>query len=424
MLNIDNFNYESPLTILFQRVSVIVTDLLLLYGVQEVSNIFHKTYHESLVFGFLSLCNIGLLLVDHIHFQYNGILTGILLLSIANVMKSNIHVLAGATWFAILLNLKHIYLYIAPSFIVWLLKWYCLRSNQFFTRLIQLGIIVLAVTAISFGPFIHQLPQVLSRLFPFKRGLVHAYWAANVWSLYVGLDKILTVVWKQLGWLSSMHVQTATMTGGLVQESSLTVLASPTPLVTFIATICSMLPALIILFSKKRENLKKENMVRCLVICALSSFMFGWHVHEKAILTAIIPLGILATTNKADAKLFLLLSSTGHAAILPLLFPENLIIFKIGILVMYIMTVFLCLKNLFHSSLLYIHEWIYVLILPLISLYETVFHTICFGKKLPFFPLALTSCYCSIGILYCWIIYYYTYYTDYQLEKVRLEKKD
>ncbi len=70
------------------------------------------------------------------------------------------------------------------------------------TNLLSLANIVIAVFVVSFGPFIlmGQMPQLLMRLFPFKRGLNHAYWAPNGWALVTAADRVI---------LQSEHLITA-----------------------------------------------------------------------------------------------------------------------------------------------------------------------------------------------------------------------
>jgi alpha-1,3-glucosyltransferase len=200
--------------------------------------------------------NTGLLIVDHIHFQYNGMLFGFLLLSIAKLKQGS--VLSGAFWFAVLLNLKHIYLYVAPAYIVYLFRKYCFKSgvtgwvppiSSFLpVNLMKLGIIVTAVFGVSFGPFIAlgQLDQVLSRLFPFKRGLTHAYWAPNFWALYNFADKIAIKIGSYFGLSMSSVAREAALTAGIVGDDEHSMLPSITPLLTIMLTVLSMLVSLVI----------------------------------------------------------------------------------------------------------------------------------------------------------------------------------
>ena len=78
MLEVSNLEYKSFATLAFQRVSVIVSDLVLAGGVVVAAsnvklpmgrNVGHGSEATRNHLGLLVLTNAGLLMVDHIHFQ-------------------------------------------------------------------------------------------------------------------------------------------------------------------------------------------------------------------------------------------------------------------------------------------------------------------------------------------------------------------
>ncbi|XP_065739302.1 dolichyl pyrophosphate Glc1Man9GlcNAc2 alpha-1,3-glucosyltransferase isoform X6 [Phocoena phocoena] len=371
MLNVRNLNYSSSRTLLFQRFSVIFTDTLFVYAVHECCKCIdgkkagrELTEKPKFILSVLLLWNFGLLIVDHIHFQYNGFLSGLMLLSIARLFQKRHK--EGAFLFAVLLHFKHIYLYVAPAYGVYLLRSYCftankpdgsIRWNSFsFLRLISLGLIVFLVSALSLGPFLalNQLPQVFSRLFPFKRGLCHAYWAPNFWALYSALDKVLSIIGPR-------------------------------------------------------------GFLRCLILCALSSFLFGWHVHEKAILLAVLPMSLLSVGKAGDASIFLILTTTGHYSLFPLLFTAPELPIKILLMLLFTIYSVSSLKTLFRKEkpLFNWMETFYLLGLgPLEVFCEFVFPFTSWKLKYPFIPLLLTSVYCAVGITYAWFKLYVSVLTD------------
>lgn len=60
-----------------------------------------------------------------------------------------------------------------------------------------------------------------------------------------------------------------------------------------------------------------------LTLCGYASFLFGWHVHEKAILLVIVPFSLLCLKDRRYLGAFRPLAVSGHVSLFPLLFTAH-----------------------------------------------------------------------------------------------------
>ncbi|KAL9532079.1 Dolichyl pyrophosphate Glc1Man9GlcNAc2 alpha-1,3-glucosyltransferase [Sphaerulina musiva] len=422
MLDVQNLGYDSWQTIYFQRATVIVTEFVLIYALSlYISSAPVGEKKQSHAAAISILLSPGLLIIDHIHFQYNGTMYGILILSIVLARHRPHGLLLSGIVFMALLCLKHIYLYLAPAWFVYLLRVYCLGPRSIFEikwfNCIKLGIGILVVIAAAFGPFaiesLDQLPQIMSRLFPFSRGLCHAYWAPNVWAMYSFSDRVLIYLAPYLKLPVNADAMNS-VTRGLVGDTSFAVLPDIPPRLTFILTLGAQIPGLIKLFLLPTW----DNFVATITLCGYASFLFGWHVHEKAILLVILPFSLLALKDRRFLGAFRPLAVAGHVSLFPLLFTAMefpvKVVYTITWLVVFLMSfdqlapasekprVFLFDR----FSLLYI-----AVAIPLIA-YCSFLHHLAFGAKYEFLPLMFTSSYTAVGVVGSWLGFLVVFFTS------------
>ncbi len=60
-----------------------------------------------------------------------------------------------------------------------------------------------------------------------------------------------------------------------------------------------------------------DNFIGGVTLCGYASFLFGWHVHEKAILLVIIPFSLIALKDRRYLSAFRPLAVSGHVSPLP-----------------------------------------------------------------------------------------------------------
>lgn len=295
------------------------------------------------------------------------------------------------------------------------------------------------------------LLQVLSRLFPFKRGLCHAYWAPNFWAIYNMLDKIASIVFK-------ITPNTSSNTGGLVQEYEHQYLPVVRPIATFVLTFVAILPCVLkIAFSSYSrwvelawiycaisyqyliESFQSDSkiglhtwncymwpfFIHVWMACTWKSHTIGVHSIEVCLLILnemnirskselkwiSFNFSLLLTQNSTDAKQTLFLSVVANYSLFPLLFTANLLVIKSSLFLLYTIILVFGIHSLnLTNGRRFILSWLelfYVVGLFGIFVYEIcIQYVFKLDSKLPFLPLLLTSVYCSIGVIYFWLSFY------------------
>ncbi|KAI1274764.1 ALG8 glycosyltransferase family ALG6 [Xylaria sp. FL0933] len=419
MLRISNLGYDSWQTIYFQRFTVIVTELVLVYALQRFVESSHALDKRAAQAAAISiLLSPGLLIIDHIHFQYNGAMYGLLLVSLV-LARQKSTILASGLAFAALLCMKHIYLYLAPAYFVFLLRTYCLSPKSIvriqFVNCVKLGVGLLAIFAVAFGPFAlkGQIPQILSRLFPFSRGLCHAYWAPNVWALYSFVDRLLILVAPRVG-LPIKAEAVNSVTRGLVGDTAFAVLPEITPRLCFALTLVFQGIPLVKLFTRPSW----DAFVGAVTLCGYASFLFGWHVHEKAILLVLIPFSLIALKDRRHVSAFRPLAVSGHVSLFPLLFTPAEFPIKTVYTIFWLVLFLMAFDRLAPASqrprffLFDRLTIIYIAVsIPLI-VYCSLLHQMIFGKSYEFLPLMFMSAYSALGVVVSWVGFMFVYFTS------------
>jgi len=313
-------------------------------------------------------------------------------------------------------SFKHIYVYVAPAYFVYLLRSYCMtpQARPNLQNFLSLANAVIVVFVFSLGPFIlmGQTAQLLSRLFPFTRGLNHAYWAPNAWALVTALDRVLLRFAKGTGANINVNISGVSATSrGLVGDTIFAVLPNIRPIQTFLITLAFQL----IFLTKLWFVPTYRSFLTAMTLCGYASFMFGWHVHEKAVLLILIPLSLLAGDSHAMFRTYLIATVAGIYGLFPLLFTpaENFVEIAYSII-----WGALCLQPLNQktydipstlSSVILDHlERAYLLGFGLLQLIVTLLNARA-QQSLEFLPLLLTSVYCSVGLSWAFIRLSYLY---------------
>ena len=216
------------------------------------------------------------------------------------------------------------------------------------------------------------------------------------------------------------------VTRGLVGDTAFAVLPEVSPKVCFALTLLFQIIPLIKLFIHPTW----DAFIGAVTLCGYASFLFGWHVHEKAILLVIIPFSLIALQDRRHLSAFRPLAVAGHVSLFPLLFtPAEFplkTVYTIFWLVLFLMAFDrLALPSSRRRVILADRvSTLYIAVsIPLI-VYCSLVHQIIFKKAYEFLPLMFMSSYSAVGVVGSWIGYMAVYFTSYQPGKTPIGRAE
>ncbi|EFJ46865.1 hypothetical protein VOLCADRAFT_62003 [Volvox carteri f. nagariensis] len=276
--------YETPSSKIAMRWTVIAADLLVyipaclaaihvFYGAPSSPSAGSSsaTAHRARTLALLALLfSPAAIIIDHGHFQYNNISLGLTLAAAAAIGSGR--QLLGAALFSAALNHKQMALFFAPGFFAHLLGW-ALHSERHrgVLAVAKLGLVVIATFAACWAPYLSSkgaVLQVLTRIFPVRRGLYEDY-VANWWCA-----SSLLIKWKS--------------------RFSAPVLLRAAAAATLAAAAPSMAHQILGRPRGGGGGPSRWGFLRCLANSAFAFYMFSYQVHEKSILLPLLPVTLLA----------------------------------------------------------------------------------------------------------------------------------
>lgn len=365
--------YESAGHKLFMRCSVVLADLLMYIPaawclMRALAR--RKAGHQEFV---CLLLYPGLYLVDHGHFQYNGVSLGLFVGAVAALIASRDCL--GSVLFCLALNYKQMELYHALPFFFYLLG-VCFRQRGvlgFVWKLAKLGCSVAFAFSAVWLPFAEDpavLTQAVRRLFPFERGLFEDK-VASVWCSLSVLVKLKTLV------------DTRNMA-----------------LICLLSTAVCMLPSSLHLLARPTSR----HLRYALLNSSLVFFLFSYHVHEKTILLAAIPACMLVSEEPFMAAWFLTVSTV---SLLPLMAKDGLTIPLVALTILFVaLTHFYLLadthKGAKKGRVWVWMRWTYYLSLAGLAFLGTALLAVEPPARLPdLFPVLLAIYCCGHFIFFC-----------------------